>query len=126
LKQIAYLFVLNLQLRRVGDVLVLTSPAIAKVSANRLDSIACWLKDAQKPASRKAGLDLRQLSFDRFAYGYKGNKHDKVIDPSDPLAAKAMSLMVSVILLPGIGFNEQLKMLQTFPRKSSSCTFNYR
>ena len=74
---------LEFELIRIGDVLILTTAAIAEIPALRSDAIGRWLDDPNEPGARKAFFCFGNFSFDKFADQNKRNEDDKIFDSRD-------------------------------------------
>ena len=79
---------LDLQLSRVFEVLVLATAAVAKILTARLDSIWRGVTNAEQPRASKLFLDLRNFCLDDFSEGNKGNKDDQVLKTGHSFAAE--------------------------------------
>ena len=88
LEQIGNLLLLEPQLRRVVDVLILAAAARAEVAARRLDALRRRLHDAQQPRARKILFHLRDFHFDGFADQHERHEHDKIVHAPDAFAAE--------------------------------------
>jgi hypothetical protein len=80
LKQIGNLFVLQPQLRRVINVLILAAAALAEVTAGRFDALRRRLNDAQQFRAGKILFDLRDFNLHDFADEHKRHEHDKGVE----------------------------------------------
>ena len=83
LKEIADLFVLQFELRRIGDMLILAAAAIAEVTTLGSDPLGRWLNDSQKSSAGKTFFYFRDFDLDDFADLNERNEDDKIFDSRD-------------------------------------------
>ncbi len=76
------------QLRRVINVLILAAAARAEVSAFRRDALRRRCDDAQQLGPREILFHLRDFHLDRFADDDERHKNHKIINPPHALAAE--------------------------------------
>ena len=86
LEQIADLLVLEPELGRVGQVLVLAAAALAEVAAGRFDPLRGRADHAQQPGPGESLLHLRDLRFHDFARSDERDEDDKILDARDAFA----------------------------------------
>src|SRR5437870_4635595 len=89
LEKIADLFVLELKLGAVGEVLVLAAAAIAEIAASGLNALGGGLKHANQPGARKSFFDFGDLRLDSFAAGDERHEDDKIFHSPNAFAAKS-------------------------------------
>lgn len=77
------------ELFRIGNVLVLTAAAIAKITAWRQNPLGGRFQNLDQLCPGKTGFDLRQFRFHFFAMRDEWNKDDKVAQPPHPFAAES-------------------------------------
>jgi len=82
------LLLLEPQLRRVINVLILAAAALAKVTARRLDALRRRFFDLQQLCPRKMLFDLDNLDFGNFTHEHERDKYDKIVHAANALAAK--------------------------------------
>src|SRR5271157_4400503 len=76
------------ELFRIGNVLILASAAIAEVAAWRRDALRGRLQDTQQTRPSETGFDLGQFHFHRFAARHKGDEDHKILPATDAIAAE--------------------------------------
>ena len=80
LEEIADLFVFELQLRRVGDVLILAPAAIAEVAARGSNAVRRRLNDPPKPRATESLFCLSNFGFDHFGDLNERDEDYKIFD----------------------------------------------
>src|SRR2546425_3615817 len=89
LEKIADLFVLELQLRWIREVLILAAAAIAEIAASGLNALGRGLKHSDQPGARKAFFNFGDLRLDSFAAGDERDEDHKIFHSPDAFAAKS-------------------------------------
>ena len=84
----ADLLVLEAQLGRVVNVLILAAAAIREITAQRLDPFRRRLHNPQQPRARKTFFHLGDFRFHHLAHHHERDKDDKIFQPSHPFAAE--------------------------------------
>ena len=87
-EQAGNLLLLDGQLMRVGDVLVLTTAAGAEMAADGFDTVRGRRQDPQRSGSGKALFDGGDFHFDLFTVDHEGYEHDEILHPPHAFAAK--------------------------------------
>src|SRR4029077_4659497 len=87
-EEIADLFVFELQLRWVGDVLILAPAAIAEVAARGRDSVRRRLNDPAKPRATEALFCLSDFGFDHFGDLNEWDEDYKIFDSRNAFATE--------------------------------------
>ncbi len=77
------------QLRRVINVLILAAAALRKITAFRRDALRRRRDDAQQFRPCKILFDLRDFNFHRLAHNHERHEDDKIINPPDAFAAES-------------------------------------
>ena len=77
---------LEAQLRRVFDVLILAAAALGEITAFRRDALGRRFFHLQQFRPRKILFDLSDFHLDRFADDDKGHEDDEIINPPDAFA----------------------------------------
>ena len=88
LEQIRYLLVLQPQLRRIGDVLILAAAARAKITALRRDALRRRLLHAKQFCPRKILFDLGDFGLNGFADQHERDEHDEIVHAPDAFATE--------------------------------------
>src|ERR1043166_184300 len=80
--------------------LVLATATIAEIWAERRHPFGRRTQNLQKPATRKALLDLRNLRFDQLTQSDEWDKDDEILQARDTLAAERNILNFKRALVP--------------------------
>ncbi len=99
LKQIRNLLVLEPQLRRVINVLILAASARAEVTALRLNPFGGGGADAHQTGPAEILLQFKQLHLGLLTGDHEGNKDHEVVQPGHPLTAEGQVLNFDDVLL---------------------------
>ena len=83
LKQIANLFVLQLKLRGVSQMLILAAAAIAEVLAFRNHAVGRGLNDSDQTRAGEPFLNFNDLCFNNFANLNERNEDNEIFDSGD-------------------------------------------
>src|SRR5581483_9848952 len=89
LEQVANLFVLELKLRGIINVLVLATAAVAEIRTEWRHAVWRGSQNSQQARAGEAFLDLGDLDFHFFVHQDKWDKNDEIPDPRDSFATKA-------------------------------------
>jgi hypothetical protein len=87
-EEIADLFVFELQLRWVGDVLILAPAAIAEVAARGSNAVRRRLNDAPKPRATESLFCLSYFRFDHFGDLNERDEDNKIFDSRNAFATE--------------------------------------
>jgi hypothetical protein len=106
LKEIDDLLVLDAELGRVSEVLILAAAASPEVTARRLDALRRGREDPQQFCASETFLYFGDLGFDLFAVRDERNEHHEILPARDALAAEGDVFDFQIQFLAGRQLHE--------------------
>src|SRR5678816_4098964 len=88
LEYVADLLVLDFQLRRVSNMLVLAPTALPEITTLRLNAIGGRAHHPQQARTAKSLFDIGDLDFHRFSENHEGNEHHEIVDSRNPFTSE--------------------------------------
>lgn len=88
LEKVGHLFVFDLKLERIGEVLVLAAATGAEIGTGRFNTIRRWFHDAEQLGAGESFFDLGEFDFDFLTQGHKRNKDDKLAQAAHAFSAE--------------------------------------